>query len=598
MSKPWFSRIAARLTASLPRPAGLPRRLFPAAGFLALAWFLLRVLPKPTRASYPCQRVAAPLAAGFLTWLAGITGAGLLFRQARSGLRQARYGAAGLAIAVALGVLGGGALSLHEPAQAYASHPAVQPIGTPRGLAPGRVVWVHRPEVTDWAGPGSGQRWYDHVEQGETDKMLAWALQGDAHAVDTASAWEAVFRFFNSGAGYTPGEKLFIKINLTTSNAAIGCADAGYNWIQCSGVTFDSIGPAPQLMHSLLDQLVNVVGVAQSDITIGDPTGLFVNNLYTPLHDDFPEVVYLDNRGGSGRTRAEFSSVPFNWSGSVAEDMTQDYVPTAIADATYLIDLAELKSHEGSGITVTGKNYYGALIRTPTGELRGVDSGYFDLHDALPGDGYRSESRMTGMEVYRPLVDLMGSRVLGGKTLLYLVDAIYAGKNWNAVPSRWALAPFNNDWPSSLFLSMDPVAIDSVAFDFLSQQWPDQALQYEGTQGYLHEAALANDSPSGTVYDPEHDGVRMASLGVHEHWNNAIDKQYSRNLGAGDGIELVYLNRSPVRTIYLPLAAASQGITITHPSQEIQMWPHLRLAGALRPNATNIRSQEVGDLRS
>jgi len=28
-------------------------------------------------------------------------------------------------------------------------------------------------------------------------------------------------------------------------------------------------------------------------------------------------------------------------------------------------------------------------------------------------------------------------------------------------------------------------------------------------------------------------------LGVHEHWNNAVNKQYSRNLGAGDGIELV-----------------------------------------------------------
>jgi len=27
--------------------------------------------------------------------------------------------------------------------------------------------------------------------------------------------------------------------------------------------------------------------------------------------------------------------------------------------------------------------------------------------------------------------------------------------------------------------------------------------------------------------------------GVHEHWNNPMDKQYSRNLGSGEGIELV-----------------------------------------------------------
>jgi len=56
---------------------------------------------------------------------------------------------------------------------------------------------------------------------------------------------------------------------------------------------------------------------------------------------------------------------------------------------------------------------------------------------------------------------------------------------------------------------------------------------------YMHEAALADNPPSGTVYDPEGDGTPLASLGVHEHWNNPVDKQYSRNLGTGDGIELV-----------------------------------------------------------
>ena len=54
-----------------------------------------------------------------------------------------------------------------------------------------------------------------------------------------------------------------------------------------------------------------------------------------------------------------------------------------------------------------------------------------------------------------------------------------------------------------------------------------------------YEAAQANDPPSGTFYDPENDSMAMGSLGVHEHWNNSEDKQYSRNLGTGAGIELV-----------------------------------------------------------
>jgi hypothetical protein len=31
----------------------------------------------------------------------------------------------------------------------------------------------------------------------------------------------------------------------------------------------------------------------------------------------------------------------------------------------------------------------------------------------------------------------------------------------------------------------------------------------------------------------------LESLGAYENWNNPQDKQYSRNLGTGDGIELV-----------------------------------------------------------
>ena len=37
------------------KPQGLMRVFFPLIGVLALAWFLLRVVPKPSRAAYPCQ---------------------------------------------------------------------------------------------------------------------------------------------------------------------------------------------------------------------------------------------------------------------------------------------------------------------------------------------------------------------------------------------------------------------------------------------------------------------------------------------------------------------------------------------------------------
>jgi len=131
-------------------------------------------------------------------------------------------------------------------------------------------------------------------------------------------------------------------------------------------------------------------------------------------------------------------------------------------------------------------------------------------------------------------------RHLAGKTLLYMIDGLYGARNQSNNVLRYV--SFGDDWCSSIFASQDPVAIDSVGLDFLRyEDGLNQAITdvIGNPDNYMHEAALADNPPSGTFYDPEGDGTRLASLGVHEHWNNPTDKQYSRNLGTGDGIELV-----------------------------------------------------------
>ena len=548
------------------------RVLWPLIGLAALIWFMVRVVPKPSRAAYPCQRVAMPLASSFVLWLAGMLGASLAISGARRQFRQARWLSGGLAVALAVVSLSWGVASLQERAMAYSPHPANQPIGVAKGLAPGRVVWVHDPQVTDWAGPGSGQRWYQRVDQTVTTNMLATALQNYADAGSSAVAWDAIFRHHNGGAPYQAGQKIYIKVNLTTSYAGGGTANivstTNYNWKPVSPLNFDSTAATPQLVLALLDQLVNHAGIAQGDITIGDPTGLWINEWYVPLHNAFPNVKYQDSYGQQGRVRAEFSTTPLYWSTSEANGKQQDYLPTGIADATYMINLAVLKSHEGGGVTNTAKNHYGSLLRTPTSQLRGVTGNWYNLHHRLPGPGYRSGDTMTLPGQYRPLVDLNGHAGFGGKTVLHIIDGTFGGYNWHSAPSTWALTPFNGDWPSSLFLSMDQVAIDSVAFDFVSQQWPAQATMNEGVEDYLHEMALANNPPSGTFYDPERDGTRMASQGVHEHWNNATEKKYTRNLGTGNGIELVYINpqQTPTPTPVPPTATPTHTFTPVPPT--------------------------------
>ncbi|MBN2105488.1 hypothetical protein JW835_15725, partial [bacterium] len=55
----------------------------------------------------------------------------------------------------------------------------------------------------------------------------------------------------------------------------------------------------------------------------------------------------------------------------------------------------------------------------------------------------------------------------------------------------------------------------------------------------------------------EGDGTRLSSLGVHEHWNNAADKQYSRNLGTGEGIELIHSD--PMQNVTVKIRVFLEG---------------------------------------
>ena len=92
------------------------------------------------------------------------------------------------------------------------------------------------------------------------------------------------------------------------------------------------------------------------------------------------------------------------------------------------------------------------------------------------------------------------------------------------------------------------MAIDSVGADFLMNEPAvtsrNGALRNNPTvENYLHEAGLVGRAPSGTVYT-DSQGRTVSNLGVHEHWNNSMDKQYSRNLGRVEGIELIYIRES------------------------------------------------------
>lgn len=535
------------------------RWLFPIVGLPALIWFLIRVIPKPSRATYPCQRAAFPIASSFVVWLLGLGASAFALDKARRRIRESRYYLAavcvGLAVAAAwfcvLSTVGPNAPALVQSVGASLPDDLPnEPIGIARGYHPGRVVWVHDPNATDWDWPSTSEYWWEgnHTDQVVVDQMVSKAVRWLAGKQTEAEAWDVLLSHFNrergkGDVGYDPGERFFIKMNLTNCNVS-GTSNPSSRDLR-SGRK-ERADTSPHIIKALLKQLVNVVGVAQADIYVGDTTAYFPNQYYDILHTEFPDVNYIDHYPAAGRYPVSHSSVPFYWSTSNADGKKQDYLPTLVVGAEYLINVPVLKGHS-AGITISAKNHYGSLIRNPVGSEWGDSYDYYNLHDNLPSAP--GAYGLPGRGYYRPLVDLIGHRELGAKTVIHLVDALYGGYYWEGIPYRWNSSPFDGDWPSSILASQDPVAIDSVGYDFLKMEWPDivsggtwGAGSLEGAaQDYLHEAAQADNPPSGTFYDPNHAGdvSRLASLGVHEHWNNPTDKQYSRNLGTGDGIELI-----------------------------------------------------------
>jgi hypothetical protein len=432
----------------------------------------------------------------------------------RTFLRQSLSVAGGLAVCLP-GVASG--LNQGQP----------KPIGVAKGIHPGRVVWVHDPEVTDWKGPGDGHWWEAKwVKQERVDAMLARTVCELTGEATVAGAWSRIFRHLNRSrgkgdVGYRAGEQILIKPNWVGMIYLEGHVNLDtYEFIR----RHDYMNTAPQMILALLSQLVSV-GVPPGNITVCDTLACLVHEYYSLLHGAFSAVRYEDCAGKFERFKVKPSDQPLYWS-SRPQGKAQDYLPDSFAESQYLINFSNLKAHTGGGVTLCAKNHFGSLIRWP------VQKGYYDIHP-------NCFSKDTG--IYRPLVDLIGHADLGGKTVLYLVDGLFSGVHpRDPVPQRMQSSPFNGQWSCSLLASQDPLAIDSVGFDLLSTEWPDVA-QKSGVDDYLHEAALANDPPSGTFYDPDHATAsrRLPSLGVHEHWNDPQEKKYSRNLGTAEGIELV-----------------------------------------------------------
>jgi hypothetical protein len=509
-------------------------------GISSILWFLIRVIPKPGRAGYPCMKVVAPVMSGFVIYLITLAGSVFTFRKAIEKLFKLKYLSASLFLVLAIILTFTFFTSDTRNASATANLAAVDPPNTPmgigKGIFPGRVVWVmDKASTNENCTNNDGDYWFmdNNTDQSVVKKMLADGMKGIAGQNSVSAAWDTVFKYFNNAhgngsVGYKSGEKVVIKINFTTMGSG------GRNMNEAMDAT-------PQVVFALLEQLVDTVKIAQADITLGDPYRGMPDEVYDPCHTKYPNVHYIEGLGTDGREQTIISSNDVFFT---SDNKFSSRLPQAYLDAAYLINLPCLKTHNSAGITIAAKNHQGSVI----GPGQDATSQYMGnyLHYDYPLDQGPAQQKMN---IYRHLTDYMAHPKLGGNTLIYIVDAIWSGRNWDAQVDKWEMPPFNDDWTSSLFISQDAVAIESVGFDFLYYEYKTYPGSHDnanfplvaGVQDYIHQAADPANWPTGIKYDPSSSSHSspVGSLGVHEHWNNAISKQYSRDLGYNNGIELI-----------------------------------------------------------
>ncbi|RGV39824.1 DUF362 domain-containing protein [Bacteroides clarus] len=508
---------------------------FPLLGLAALVWFLIRVVPKPSRMEYPCQQVAAPIALSFVAFISStLVGVGT-WKRVRN-LWNARRVTLGLSVLL-IGVLASGTLyvmSVDNSLMGQVIRKQIDngtdmgrfipidapntPMGVAKGIHPGRVAWAYDPKAAAWDGKHGLYSDADNNSQTRVNDMLEGVIIALTNQKTIDKAWDELFRLFNYKKGkgavsYKKGEKIAIKVNLNDNGGS------------------NIIDATPQSVYALLHQLIDIMQVPQNNITVYDAQRRGISAIYDYMQPLYPEVNY-QNWGG-------FVPDVIHYSSEITDKGSMSLARAAY-EADYMINMALMKRHSEptdkwrdsagqTGITSTGKNQFGSLEKVPP------------LHFSI-----RDWSSFRGMGTYNCIVDLMAHERIGGNTLVYIVDAMYVNPKHNGHAVRFKRAPFNNGWTSSFLASNDQVAIESVVLDFIYSELPLPA----NADNFLHEAANIGNPPSGIAYA----GKKLVSLGVHEHWNNPEQRMYSRNLGTGKGIELYRVpldeNRAAIEYFY------------------------------------------------
>lgn len=458
-------------------------------GIASLIWLLIKSGRKPSRLQYPCQKAAAANVSLFLLpFLLPLIHKTHRYLKTCSRPQVIRFL---FAVTLCIGTIFTGnhlwvkyqqARQIKYYKQLGSGGPFGKKIAGASGMAAGfmsiphamampshhRVVSVHHSGATDLDFSDTSSTYYGddaHVDQAVVDQMVSRGMQELTDTDTVEATWGVILPH------YQPGEIVAIKVNF---NCAGGWGDSD-----------DYVDALPQVVNSVIAGL-KTRGVAEGDIRVFDSTRPIPDRFRALI--DYPGIEYYGRYGNGDDVKrstfdSELASAHVDFSASEYPSTTHK-ISDVLVESDYLINMPIMKRHGGAGITLSAKNHFGSI------DLAGFD------HDYI----YLTRSRYAANR--NPIVDINTNTHIKDKTVLIVGDALYAGwRSNNTPPQPWS--SFGGDSPNMLFFAVDPVAVDSVMFDYLDRE------------GYVVPA-----SEDILIV------AANAGLGIHERWHDNDDRTY------------------------------------------------------------------------
>ncbi len=278
---------------------------------------------------------------------------------------------------------------------------------------------------------------------------------------------------------YKPGEQVFIKINNTTAYGLWKGAWDTVRWDEHYNDT-DSIA---EPVNATIRALVRI-GVPQERIGIGDASWsegypdsekrtprVTPNRVAKRIKTAFPNVSLYrssfmpDGNGITWDSNDPHAIVKFRDPviDRRKQRVTSHRLPDQVISAQHFISLPILKRHNEGGVTGALKNNFGTI----------ASCSYFH-EPKYAGKG--TQGAMFSRDK-NPAVDIWLNPHVGAKTRLIVCDGIFGGWDWGLdPPTGWK--SFGGRSPNCLLLGTNPVAMDSVVFDHVTESLPDKVKDY------------------------------------------------------------------------------------------------------------------------